>query len=755
LAAALPARAYDWLQFNGNAEHSGNNSHETLLDRGNVAALTLKYQVTLPAIADGAPVLLQGVSTPGGVKDLLFLTTTAGHILALDAGNGSAAWSRQFGAGTCKINNGSNACFTTSSPAIDPNRLFVYTYGLDGYVHKLQVADGTEVVTGGWPELATTKGFDEKGSSALAVATSNGRTYLYVAHGGYPGDNGDYQGHITAIDLATGTQNVFNAMCSEQAAHFVHSPASPDCPAVRSAIWSRPGVIYDAGTDRIYLSTGNGDFDAARSYWGDSILALKPDGTGSGGRPLDSYTPTNEASLDASDADLGSSAPAILPVPANAIVQHLAVQGGKDGKLRLLNLANLSGQNGPGRVGGEVAVMNVPQGGVVLTQPSVWVNPADASTWVFVVNGSGASALRLAFDAGGHPSLVLQWQNGLGGSSPIVANNVLYDVSGGTIRAVDPTSGALLWSSSSIGSIHWQSPIIANGTVYVTDGSSQLSAFSVPGLVPPPPGASTNYEGLWWNAPPGSEAGWGINFAHQGSVIFATWFTYDFAGSNWWLSMVANALADNLYVGNLYVTNGPAFNAVPFDPAQVTATSVGEGTLSFSDANNATFTYEIGGLAQTKHITREVFGPMPSCVWGAQPNLASATNYQDLWWAAPAGLESGWGVNLTQQGATIFGTWFTYDANHHPLWLAVAAARTAPNNYAGTLYLTRGPAFNAVPFDSTQVMRRPVGTATFSFSDGNNGTFAYDVDLGDGVNKANQTKAITRQVFRAPGTVCQ
>jgi hypothetical protein len=35
--------------------------------------------------------------------------------------------------------------------------------------------------------------------------------------------------------------------------------------------------------------------------------------------------------------------------------------------------------------------------------------------------------------------------------------------------------------------------------------------------------------------------------------------------------------------------------------------------------------------------------------------------------------------------------------------------------------------------------------------------FTYNVDLGDGVNKTAtpQSKAITRQVFRAPGTVCQ
>ena len=49
----------------------------------------------------------------------------------------------------------------------------------------------------------------------------------------------------------------------------------------------------------------------------------------------------------------------------------------------------------------------------------------------------------------------------------------------------------------------------------------------------------------------------------------------------------------------------------------------------------------------------------------------------------------------------------------------------------------------------------PVGTATFSFTDGNNGTFAYQVNDPYAAIVATQTKAITRQVFRLPGTVCQ
>ena len=45
--------------------------------------------VTLLATADGAPVFLEGVTTPSGIKDLLFVTTRDGRIIALDAQNGA------------------------------------------------------------------------------------------------------------------------------------------------------------------------------------------------------------------------------------------------------------------------------------------------------------------------------------------------------------------------------------------------------------------------------------------------------------------------------------------------------------------------------------------------------------------------------------------------------------------------------------------------------------------------------------------
>ena len=269
--------------------------------------------------------------------------------------------------------------------------------------------------------------------------------------------------------------------------------------------------------------------------------------------------------------------------------------------------------------------------------------------------------------------------------------------------------------------------------------------------------ASVNYEGLWWAAPAGSESGWGVNFAHQGDTIFASWFTYDLTGKAVWLVMTAPKSAPSTYSGALFTTSGPAFNAVPFNPAQVLATQVGSATLTFSDANTGTFAYSFpaGGalgnaslISQVKPITHQVFGPLPVCAT-ATGSLAAATNYQDLWWAAPAGSESGWGINLTHQGDTLFASWFTYDVNGSPMWLVVTAPKSSPGVYSGMLFRTTGPALNALPFNPASVVATQVGTATFSFVDGNNANFAYTV------NGIAQNKAITREVFVNPGTVCQ
>ena len=476
---------YDWLQFNGDATHSGNNFYESKISTSSVGSLIMLFQVSLPGVADGSPLYLSNVNTASGIRDFVFVTTRNGYIAALDAQTGELVWSKQYGPAGCLINNNSGrneACYTTSSPAIDPSRGYIYSYGLDGLVHKYEVGDGTEIQTGGWPELTTLKGYDEKGSSALSIATSgNGTSYLYVVHAGYPGDQGNYQGHITAINLADGSQKVFNTLCSEQAVHFVDSRVTPgpDCyPNTMAAIWPRPGVTYDPYHDRILMTTGNGTFEPSNFMWGDTVFSINPDGSGSNGDPLDSYTPANYQYLQDTDLDLGSTAPAILP-PASGKYPHLAVQGGKDGILRLLNLDQLSGQAGVGHTGGEIFTMPVPMGGQIHTQPAVWVNPTDRSTWLFVSDYSGSAGLQLSVSPGGDPSLITKWTSDWG-SSPLVANGVVFIARSGMISALNATDGSLLWSDSRIGQIHWESPIVANGKLFITDQNGNLTAYSLP-----------------------------------------------------------------------------------------------------------------------------------------------------------------------------------------------------------------------------------------------------------------------------------
>jgi len=62
----------------------------------------------------------------------------------------------------------------------------------------------------------------------------------------------------------------------------------------------------------------------------------------------------------------------------------------------------------------------------VLTTPTVWKNPADGSTSVFVANYLGTSALQLVYDAVGNPSLSLKWKIAAHSATPTLANGVLY-----------------------------------------------------------------------------------------------------------------------------------------------------------------------------------------------------------------------------------------------------------------------------------------------------------------------------------------
>ncbi len=470
----------DWPQFNADAQHSSSTTLEVGINSGNVAGLHRLFQTTLPATVDSAPVYLSAINTNAGLKNLVFVTTTAGDLLALDADSGSQIWVQHNPANNCVRNKENKPCYTTAAPAIDPNRLYIYSYGLDGFIHKYNVASGIESTGNGWPELTSARTGEEKGSSALSIVeTKTGQKFLYMAHAYYPDGTRRNQGHLTTVNLLNGTQHVFNNVCSDQPDIHFGQLDQPDCKSLENGIWARGPVVYSPVSDRIYFTTGCCTYDPAQHQWGQSVLALRPDGTGTGTGPLDSYTMSDWQKLDES-TQLASSAPAILPVPVTSKIALLGAQAGKDGHLRLLNLADLSGQAGPGHLGGEIQSLNLPQQAQLFTQLAVWVNPVDNSTWLYATTVNNLLAFRLEIDTAGKPALLPVWQTNSGStSSPLIVGKILFQARSGEIAAFDPTTGQQLWHDLTIGDIHWQSPIVINGVLYLPDQKNKLNAFTV------------------------------------------------------------------------------------------------------------------------------------------------------------------------------------------------------------------------------------------------------------------------------------
>jgi hypothetical protein len=482
-----PCLGADWLQFGYDSAHSSNNTSESILTSANVDNLAPRYSQPLPGVLDGAPVYLGHVSTPGGVKDLLFALSMNGTAMAIDAQTGDLVWSKSSG-----------QSFMNASPAIDPGREFVYFPMPDGKIHKYAVGDGAETLAGGWPEVSTAKPQFEKANGSLAIATVGNTSYLYAVTSGFT-DGGDYQGHLTTINLDTGAQVVFNSLCSDQAIHFAAPGDGDNCNSTQSGIWGRGGAVFDADLQRVFVTTGNGPYDASTggNNWSDSVLALAPDGTpATPGVPYDSYTPDNFQHLGDHDLDLGSMSIAILPTPAGSAIAHIGMQAGKDENIRLINLDDLSGAGGPRHTGGEIQfIANPNKYDGAREQSAVWVD-SSGQTWVFYASFRyGIVAYKVVLDAGTHmPSLSRVWSSPWGlevaTTSPVVANGVLYHIgmtqgaSANSLVARDPATGNVLWSSEPLSGIHWQSPIVVDGVVYVSDvetGVGRIKAYGLSG----------------------------------------------------------------------------------------------------------------------------------------------------------------------------------------------------------------------------------------------------------------------------------
>jgi hypothetical protein len=447
--AATPAAAatHDWTRFGFDAARSNNSTAVAGVTAANLA--TMKRQdVSVPGTVDSSPIYLHEVTVTGKRRDVFIATTSYGRTFALGARTGKIVWT--FSPASVGSLEGSHQ-ITHSSPIADRRAGVVYSASPDGVIHKLSLATGHEITSGSWPVSITRNPVREKIGTALNLSGA----YLIATTGGYTGDTPPYQGHVAFIDRNTGTiANVFNSLCALRSG--IIEPSS--CPESGSAIWARSGAVVVPGSHNVLVATGDGKFDGKR-YWGDSVLELAPDG----GKLLGNWTPGNESSLDTGDVDLGSTAPALLP-SGNGF---LALQGGKDGQLRLLRVPNLSGHGKACACkGGELETVEAPGG--TFTTPAVWRH--NGATWTFVTGLFGETrAFRLS---GSPPRLHRIWSVGPGGTSPIIAGGLLYVYSpGGDVHVYRPTTGQLVGTLQADGG-HWNIPLVADGRVAIPVGDA-------------------------------------------------------------------------------------------------------------------------------------------------------------------------------------------------------------------------------------------------------------------------------------------
>jgi hypothetical protein len=401
-----------------------------------------RQRVRLDGTVDSSPIYLHGVRVRGAVHDLFFVTTTYGRTEAIDAASGRVLW-RYTPAGYSSW--AASAQITTATPAADPGRNWIYAASPDGRIQKLSVADGHLA----WRTRITLLPSREKIASALNYW--QGR--VIATTGGYIGDAPPYQGHVALVGASNGKLlSVWNSLCSNR--HRLISPGS--CASSDSAIWGRAGAVVDTATGRLLVATGNGNWNG-RTNWGDSAVLLSADAS----RVLGSWTPTDQAALESSDLDLGSTSPALLGGGSIA-------QGGKDGKIRLLQLSKLAPA---GRRGGELQTVSTPGATDLFTAPAVW--RAGGQTWLFVADNAGLAAWTF-----GGGRLHRAWSTNTPGTSPVVAGGLLYvyDPNGG-LGIYVPRTGKRL-STLAAGGGHWNSPIVADGRIALPEGDANQHASS-------------------------------------------------------------------------------------------------------------------------------------------------------------------------------------------------------------------------------------------------------------------------------------
>jgi Malectin domain len=514
-------------QHNDNMR-TGANLNETVLNQSNVNVNTFGklFKVSVDDQVYSTPLYVPNLTVNGGTHNVLFVTTVNNTVYAFDADAGGAAlWTRNFGTptnhtqvgvgGFCAggYNDFTGNIGIVGTPVIDESTdtMYFVTHTVPGGTHTqtlhainiLTGADrspnGSVVISGG--------GFNAKTNNQRpALTLANG--LIYIAWSSFC-DVTPYNGIVMAYAASTlAQQATFNDTRTGS----------------QGGIWQAGQGLNVDSNGNLYVMTGNGSWDGSANF-GESFLKLNPTNLS----VEDYFTPSDFATLNNNDADLGSAGGLLIPGT------NLIVGGGKSAIFYLLNTNNMGHETGnnagavqrfqAGFIGGGCSTGHIHGGPVYYNSssqgPLIYVWSENDFMHEFKFNGStfpstSPFASSSMHDAEcGMPGVMMSVSaNGNNDSTAIVwGNGVLSgDANHGTVSGILRAFNAInvnqeLWDSQqnasrdSCNNFSKDSyPVIANGKVYLASfgtagaGSGQVCAYgllSTSCSVPTTPGTLT------------------------------------------------------------------------------------------------------------------------------------------------------------------------------------------------------------------------------------------------------------------------
>jgi outer membrane protein assembly factor BamB len=410
LSAAAPSGpAVDWPTYHGQPARTGASAAGPPLGRA--------HRLWTAGV-DGAV-----YAEPLVARGRVIVATENNSVYAFDVASGHRAWRAHLGT---PVPGGDLPCGNidpsgiTGTPVIDPAAGVVYAVTFQRFEHRLVALD---LATGGvrWQRRIDPPGADPRThQQRAALALSHGR--VYVSYGGLYGDCGDYHGWVLGAPASGPSGRVLS----------YRVPTGRE-----GAIWAPSGPAVD-GAGNLYVATGNGSSTSSFDF-GNAVISLTPTL-----RVRGFFAPRNAPALSASDLDLGSTGPLLLPGARAFII-------GKTGVGYLLSARRLGG------IGHPLASRNICGG--------AFGGNAYARGTIYVPCTDGIAAVRLAGDR-----LIPAWSQAAASLSPILAGPGLWAVGGGALDQLDPRSGRVRFSSPIGEPAHFATPAASAGRIFVAAG---------------------------------------------------------------------------------------------------------------------------------------------------------------------------------------------------------------------------------------------------------------------------------------------